>query len=109
MESGYVGWANLALKAISVLHTKDLRRVPSIAANTSEVVQVILVEDLGRGNMSRLKLIQCTFTFSARIQECGHLIYLTHNEATKQSFHIFFEKFVINKKYIRKTKNYESR
>lgn len=37
----------LALQVVSSLDAQDLRGVPSIAANSLQPVQVILVEDLG--------------------------------------------------------------
>lgn len=78
MENECVAWANLTLKIISVLDAEDLWCVPGIATNTFEPVQIILVEDLGRGKMLWLKLVSVH-----RIQECSYLISFTYNKATK--------------------------
>lgn len=49
-------WKNgayLTLKLTSVLDTENLRRVPSVAADTFQPVQVILVEDLRREHKTK--------------------------------------------------------
>lgn len=56
MKTGYTGWTNLTLKFTSLLDTEDLWRVPGVAADTLQIVQIILVEDLGKAHDNTTKL-----------------------------------------------------
>ena len=56
MKDEYIEWANLTLKITSVFDTKNLWRVPGIAANTLQPVEIVLVEDLGRAHNEKRKL-----------------------------------------------------
>lgn len=85
MENECDAWANLTLKITSVLDAEDLWCVPGIATNTFEPVQIILVEDLGRGKMLWLKLVSVH-----RIKECDNLISFTYNKATKNPDLLYF-------------------
>ena len=47
--------SHLALQDVGLFAAYDLRSVPGVAANTSQPVHVVFVEDLGRHRMTKAK------------------------------------------------------